>query len=326
MPSKLFKDLRDTESNHLGKAVYQGDPIFVVDFKTLTIKTCIVKVANDYDYSKFMSIQCCEKGKYSNWSPCTKQPKDWINLFVNKNSSISGVASTTLKGAMKILDLYNSKGSFASLEVGDNVYCVNTRTNKLYELEIESIEGNKCGSYYSQKKSEIYTLRFTKIGYLSLRSGYYEGKASMYSDDYFGCHLDGCAGVNYFFVKKEEAERFLNNRIKQEEKKNKLPPIGTDTNLNDAKGNRLHIGDSVTYVNGTSTRISLSTAKVIKATKAYITVLDEEKREKDIQWSKEKLDNWVKAGHKPYTLDFTYYGIYTVTTNKILLLKKYNKK
>ena len=38
MPSKLFKDLRDTEYNHLGKAVYQGDPIFVVDFKTLTIK------------------------------------------------------------------------------------------------------------------------------------------------------------------------------------------------------------------------------------------------------------------------------------------------
>lgn len=328
MASKLFKDLRDTELNHEGKAVYQGDPIFIVDFKTLTIKTCIVKTATDYDYSKFMAIQCCEKGKYSNWSPFKeKTPSDWINLFVNKNSSTSSYASTTLKGAMKILDLYNSKGSFASLEVGDKVYYVNTRKNELHELNIESLEGSKCRSYYNQNKSEIYRLRFGGNNYLQLRTAYYEGKASVNSDSHFGVHLDDCYGSVYFFVKKEEAEAFLNKRIKQQEKTNELPPIGIDTNLNDAKGNRLHIGDSVVYVNGVGgTHISLSTAKIIKATKAYITVLDEGKREENIRYAKEALDKWVKRGNKPYELDFTYYGVYTVTTNKVLLLKKYNKK
>jgi hypothetical protein len=327
MASKLFKDLRDTELNHEGKAVYQGDPIFIVDFKTLTIKTCIAKTATVYDYSKFMAIQCCEKGKYSNWSPFKeKTPSDWINLFVNKNSSTSSYASTTLKGAMKILDLYNSKGSFASLEVGDKVYYVNTIKNELRELNIESLEGSKYRPYYTQNKSEIYRLRFGGKNYLQLGAAYYEGKASINSDNYFVFYLDDCCGNVYFFVKKEEAEAFLNKRIKQQEKANELPPIGTDTNLNDAKGNRLHIGDSVAYVNGVGTHISLSTAKIIKATKVYITVLDEGKREENIRYAKEALDNWVKEGHKPYELDFTYYGVYTVTTNKVLLLKKYNKK
>ena len=62
MASKLFRDLRDTEINHTGKVAYQGDPIFVVDFVTLTIKNCIVKIAYDHDISKFMTIYCCEKG------------------------------------------------------------------------------------------------------------------------------------------------------------------------------------------------------------------------------------------------------------------------
>lgn len=324
MASKLFRDLRDTEIYHTGKVAYQGDPIFVVDFVTLTIKNCIVKIAHDYGFSKFMTIYCCEKGKYVNWSPAiSKAPSDWICLEVNKNSSTSSFASTTLKGAMAILDLYKSKSSFASLKSGDSIYCVDTRNDKIHQITITDVTKRLNAT----KKSFVYTLGFGE-DYLRLRTAYYESKASTYSDAYCSYHLRdyNIYGIPYFFVKKEDAEAFLDKKRKEKEKKNQLQQIGTDTKLNDAKGNRLHIGDSVAYVNGVGTHISLSTAKIIKATKAYITVLDEGKREEKIRYAKEALDKWVKEGNKPYELDFTYCGVYTVTNNKILLLKKYNQK
>lgn len=324
MASKLFKDLRDTEINFIGNVTHQGDPIFVVDFVTLTIKNCIVKVTQDHDFSKFMTIYCCEKGKWSNWSPViSKVPSDWICLAVNKNSSTSSFASTTLKGAMAILDLYKSKSSFASLKSGDSIYCVDTRNDKIHEITITAVTKRLDDT----NKSFVNSLHFGD-DYLRLSTAYYERKASQYSDDYCSHHLRGynIYGIPYFFVKKEDAEAFLDKKLKEKEKKNQLQQIGTDTKLNDAKGNRLHIGDSVAYVNGIGRRISLSTAKVIKATKAYITVLDEGKREENIRHSKEALDKWVKEGNKPYELNFTYYGVYTVTNNKLLLLKKFNQK
>jgi uncharacterized Zn ribbon protein len=329
MTSKLFRDLREVEYDCDGKVNHQGDPIFIVDLVTLTIKTCIAKVIHELDYSKFMLIDYCEKGKYSNWTLYTKgvrnlPPSDWHSIIVNKNSSTSSLASTTLMGAMKILNLHKSKGSFSSLLDGDSVYCFETRKKKIHEFKIESVKSSvTCG-----KSLGVHTLNFGENGSLRLRGSYYESKASMYSDDYFTyiSHNHHIYGVTYFFVKKEDAEALLNKKIKEEEKKNQLQQIGTDTKLNDAKGNRLHIGDSVAYVNGVGTHISLSTAKVIKATKAYITVLDEDKREENIRHAKEALDNWVKNGNKPYELNFTYYGVYTITTNKILLLNKYNQK
>ena len=329
MASKLFKDLRGVECDYGGKVNHQGDPIFIVDLVTLTIKTCIAKVIHELDYSKSMFIDYCEKGKYSNWTLYTKgvrnlPPSDWDIIIVNKNSSTSGLASTTLMGAIKFLNLHKSKGSFSSLLEGDSVYCFETRKKKIHEFKIESVKSNVT----SAKTLGVHTLNFGENGSLRLRVSYYESKASMYSDDYFTyiARSSRVCGVTYFFVKKEDAEALLNKKIKEEEKKNQLQQIGTDTKLNDAKGNRLHIGDSVAYVNGVGTHISLSTAKVIKATKAYITVLDEDKREENIRYEKEALDNWVKGGNKPYELNFTHYGEYTVTTNKILLLKKYNKK
>lgn len=324
MTNKLFKDLRDTEINFNGKVTYQGDPIFVVDFVTLTIKNCIVKVTQDHDISKFMTIYCCEKGKWSNWSPViSKVPSDWICLAVNKNSSTSSFASTTLKGAIAILDLYKSKSSFASLKSGDSIYCVDTRNDKIHEITITDVTKRLDGT----KKSFVNSLYFGD-DYLILSNAYYESKASQYSDNYCSHHLRGynIYGIPYFFVKKEDAEAFLDKKLKEKEKKNQLQQIGTDTKLNDAKGNRLHIGDSVTYVNGIGTRISLSTAKVIKATKAYITVLDEDKREEQIRYAKEAYNQWIERGGKPYEQSFAYYGMYTLTTNKILLLKKYNQK
>jgi hypothetical protein len=341
MASKLFKDLRETEyqfdasknphdryARENYTVVYQGDPIFVVDLQSLTIKNYIVKCVNEHDGIKFMHIYCCEKGKYANWVQQlgNKIPIDWIEIYANKNSSVSTLASTTLKGAMKILDLFKTKSNFASLGVGDCIYGVNRNKNKVVEHKIAKIENTEIRGNYERFKRFIITL--DNGGKAYFRTSYYESKASIYCDGYYQYCPNGKWSIgNYtLFVKKEDAQSYLDKKVKNEEKAKELPQIGTDTNINDAKGNRLHVGDTVAYVNGTGTYINLSTAKVIDFTPKMIKVLDAERRKWLIESSKESLKRYVERGNEPYEVDYTYYGVYVITTPKILLLKKYNKK
>jgi hypothetical protein len=236
------------------------------------------------------------------------------------------LASTTLKGAMKILDLFKTKSNFASLGVGDCIYGVNRNKNEVVEHKIAKIENTEIRGNYERFKRFIITL--DNGGKAYFRTSYYESKASIYCDGYYQYCPNGKWSIeNYtLFVKKEDAQSYLDKKVKNEEKAKELPQIGTDTNINDAKGNRLHVGDTVAYVNGTGTYINLSTAKVIDFTPKMIKVLDAERRKWLIESSKASLKAYVERGNEPYEVDYTYYGVYVITTPKILLLKKYNKK
>jgi hypothetical protein len=340
MASKVFGDLKGvivspkgstSLSNYINrysnvndfKINYLGDPIFIVDIENETIKTYLVKIIK-WSYDDYLTLKCCEKGQHREYIPTsaevgnyTKPFEDFIVVTVKGNKSSQGLVSTTLGGAIKILDVYKKKGCFAALNDGDCLYVVNKDKMALDTLKILRISYNV--------DSGIYNFRCDDDTRIELKRSYYEYKVSTYNDEYFRFLKKGnwVSAYSYVvFVTKEEAESYLKEVIEKDKKKNTLPKKGTETKLNDSMGNPIHIGDTVAYINGSGFSIKISTAKVINNTKKMVVIFDAESKEALIQQREEYNQRRIKMGQKPYEYDTSKWGIKNIGTNKVLVIKK----
>lgn len=342
MENKTFGDLRGVLMRHIDgqvgtsyignfadknkyKILFRGDPIFIVDIVNNVIKACVVKAASHGCGSKIVTLKCSENTKNRDFKPTvddlsgrSKGSFDGcITVRVPNDASISVNASTTLKGAIKLLNAYKNKEIFASLEKGDKIYAVNRSTNEIEELVIEKIrETNGNGIF------KIDCIDKTRI---SMGFKYYEDKVSIYNDASFYYHSQGgwYSPSSYFvFVSKEKAQAFLKERLKADKKRNTQPKDGTDTKLKDSGGKPIHIGDTVAYVNGSGSYIKISIAKVINNSEKMVKIFDEDEKKAHIEFCEANNKHRIEMGLKPFKNDYTNSGIKSLTTNKVLVIKK----
>lgn len=329
MASKTFGELSGVRiCRSDGKVQHQGDPIFIVDYASRIIRTCVVKT-KAYVGCGIYLMKCSERGKNQDFIPTTNDfssnnltPfKDCITVRVDTDSSAYANAATTLDGAIKLLNHYKNKGNFASLEKGDKIYDVNRYNNKITELTIEGIkklDGRLVPTFRitCSEKVEIH-----------ISKKFYDEKASIFGDSSFLFYLKGnwSRSSNHFvFVTKKKAEAFLNERIKADKKKNVQKKNGTDTKLKDNKGNSLYIGDTVAYIDGAGSFLTISLGKIVNNSKKMVKIFDEEAKKSHIEHWEGINKSRIEKGLEPYELDYTDVGFKNVGTNKILKIKNYD--
>ena len=345
MKNKTFGDLRgvlmrnidaQVSTSYIGnfadknkyKILFRGDPIFIVDIVNNVIKACVVKAASHGYGSKIVTLKCSENTKNRDFKPTvddlsgrTKGSFDGcITIRVPNDASISGNASTTLKGAIKLLNAYKGKRNFASLESGDKIYAVNRSTNEIEELVIEKIIKTNPPLGY-----EIFNIDCTDKTRISMSLKYYEDKVSIHNDASFYYRPQGGwhSTSSYFvFVSKEKAQAFLKERLKADKKRNAQPKDGTDTRLKDSGGKTIYIGDTVAYVNGSGSYLKLSVGKVINNSEKMVKIFDEEEKNAYIEFCEAENKRRNERGLEPLKHDYTNSGIKSLTTNKVLVIKK----
>ena len=317
---------RDNKRDY--KVQHQGDPIFIVDYASRIIRTCVVKTITYVGCGIYL-MKCSEKGKNQDFIPTTNDfssnnltPfKDCITVRVDTDSSAYANAATTLDGAIKLLNHYMDRGNFASLVKGDKIYDVNTYNEKITELIIE---------HTVQLENRILpTVKFicnNKTEFV-ISKKLYDARVSAFSDFSFTFELNDypCRSANHFvFISKKKAEEFLEKRKKAEEKKNVQKDNGTDTKLKDSKGNSLYIGDTVAYFNGAGSFLTISLGKIVNNSKKMLKIFDEDAKKSYIEHWEEINKSRIEKGLEPYELDYTDVGFKNVGTNKILKIKNYD--
>lgn len=314
---------KDVRITHL------GDPIFIVDEKEHIIKSYVVKVVCS-TLGGHMILKCYEKGKNKQYIPTATDflpthnlPKEGLLIkipYKNTDAETYLNVSTTLTRAIKLLEMYNSKNTFASLKEGDKIYVVNRKYNKIEELIISNIRENN-EFFKSDKK---FTIECTNKTRITMSFKYYEDKASIYVDKFFSCYTPNGKwhNTNYYFVfvNKEKAEAFLKEKLKSDKNRNVLPKNGTDTKLKDNEGNPILIGDVVAYVNGSGSFIKISTGKVINSSSKMIKIFDEKEKTKYIERQELINKRRKESGLEP--IDYADVGIKNITTNKVLVIKR----
>lgn len=316
---------KDVRITHL------GDPIFIVDEKEHIIKSYVVKVVCS-TLGGHMILKCSEKGKNKKYIPTVNDFLPTHNLFKeclvikipcrNTDAETYLNVSTTLTGAIKLLEMYKSKNTFASLTEGDKIYVVNRISNKIEELIISSIRENN--EFFKADKK--FTIECTNETRITMGFKYYEGKVSIYVDNFFSYYTANgkWRNTNYYFVfvNKKKAEAFLKEKLKSDENRNVLPKNGTDTKLKDNEGNPILIGDVVAYVNGNGGFIKISTGKVINSSPKMIKIFDEKEKKKYIERQELINKGRKERGLEPYKIDYTDVCIKNITTNKVLVIKR----
>jgi uncharacterized Zn ribbon protein len=314
--------------------IYNGDPLFMVDTETMSIKNCVVKFIKGRYNSTVTTIGFCEKNKATSYIPTRSDVlysghsnKEIKMVSLPSSRSKHGVFATNLADALEILNRLKTKRTFSTTKVGDSVFLVSRESNSVKEIKVTRVD--KTIGYYDYSFCNGLKLDFDDRTYAYIGQSKFDTKTSTYSDMSFEIRVRGriCDERKYFlYTDKEEAEKALDSMIRKYEaakkKEKKETPLGSEIKLKDSKGNTLHIGDTVAYVRSCGQSSLIGTGVIIKETKVQIQVFDEEEREskRAERRERQRRNNWDN-----YTIEYDDDGLHYLSTSKLLLVKQYKK-
>lgn len=327
-------ECQEKGKNYTYKLLYNGDPLFVVNPETLTVRTCIVKyVRIRYYRQTTLTVGYCDKNKNTNYIPTS----DDLRFYAGKDKEIElvtlpqsrskyGLYATTLADALTILNKIKESKTFADLKKGDKIFIASRISNTVESYRIRSIK-------YSDNSSNKFTsgMVFSLEDNTTIEIGLskYDTKASIYADSSFTIRIKGhWSDDNRYFVytTEKEANEDLTSMIKKYEALKKRAkeksPEGSEIKLKDSKQNTLHIGDKVAYVRNSGQASLLGTGVIIKETKAQIQVFDEDER---ISVRKQREENKKLYSWSNYKTEYDDDGYHFVTSGRLLLIEAYKK-
>lgn len=316
--------------------LYNGDPLFMVDTETMSVKNCIVKFvkAQHYSNSTRTTIGFCEKNKATSFMPSKSDvyysgngDKEIKMVTLPSSRSNYGIFATNLADALNILNRLKTKRTFSTTKVGDSVFLVSRESNSVKEIKVTRID--KTRGYYDYSFCNGLKLDFDDRTYAYIGQSKFDTKTSTYSDMSFEIRVRGriCDERKYFlYTDKEEAEKALDSMIRKYEaakkKEKKETPLGSEIKLKDSKGNTLHIGDTVAYVCSCGQSSLIGTGVIIKETKVQVQVFDEEERETKRE---QRRENQRRYGWNNYTIEYDDDGYHFVPSGRLLLIETYKK-
>ena len=329
---KKTAQCKERGNNFTYKLLYNGDPLFVVDPKTLTVRTCIVKyVRTRYYRSTTVTVGYCDKEKNVTYMPTSddlsyygKENKEIEIITLPQSRSKYGIYATTLADALEILNKLKNKRTFYDLKVGDSVFIASRINNKVESYTIKEILKNN-NNYISG----TYTFVLDDKTTLEITLSKFDSKSSIYTDSSFRIRIGGrwSDDCRYFaYTTEKEAVTDLNSIIKKYEaskkREKKENPQGSEIKIKDSKQNTLHIGDKVAYVRNSGQSSCIGTGIITKETKLQIQVFDEEERIsiRNRREANKKLYKW-----KNYRIEFDEDGYHYVASNRLLLIEAYKK-
>ena len=328
-------ECKEKGKDYTYKLLYNGDPLFVVDPETMTVRTCIVKyVRIRYHRSTTVTIGYCDKNKNTSYMPTS----DDLHYYGGKNKEIElvtlpqsrskyGVYATTLADALSILNKLKDNKTFNTLKVGDNIYIASRTSNTVGSYRIKSIK-NSTDSYNKLTSRMVFYLEDNTTIEMGLSK--YDTKSSTYSDSSFELRMRGnwTDYYRYFvYTTEKEANEDLASMIKKYEASKKKvkekSPEGSEIKLKDSKQNTLHIGDKVAYIRNSGQASLIGTGVIIKETKAQIQVFDIDER---VSIRKQREENKKRyTWHHEYKTEYDDDGYHFVSSGRLLLIEAYKK-
>lgn len=330
--------LRERKGNFTYKLIYNGDPLFVVNPQTLSIRTCIVKYVRSRRYrSTTVTIGYCDKDKNTNFIP-THNDVEWYGkesqdagielASFPQNRSKYGLCATTLADALAILGKLKEELTFTKLNVGDSIYIANRITNKVESYRIKRIDERQSGVIIG---TTVVTFTLEDNTTVEVGVSKYDTKTSTYLDSTgFSLRMKGCwtEDSRYFaYTTEKEAVSDLNSMIRKYEvskkKQEQETPQGSEIKIKDSKQNTLHIGDKVAYVRNSGQSSSIGVGIIVKETKLQVQVFDEEDRIRLRKQREERKKRYTWSSN--YQTEYEDDGYHYVPSTKMLLIETYKK-
>ena len=328
---------RDKENDDFTyRMAYNGDPLFVVDVDSMTVRTCVVKFIKARLFShSYVAIGYCDKSKNTTLMPTKDEVLGYkklddieiVQLPVSKSQC--GIYAATLADALLILSRLREHNAFVFAKDGDNLFVTNRDSNTVEKLTIQRIiRFRNIDNPYNDKLRIV----FTDNSELQMRLSKYCSKTSIYADSEFSLRMKGryTDDSRYFmYTTEKEAVSDLNSMIKRYEnakkKAKKKFEKGSEIKLKDSRQNVLHIGDTVAYVRNNDKTFLIGVGVIVKETKAQIQIFDEEEKEyvRELRRERNKRyggTRWVEIVEREDD------GYHYVTSGKLLLIQEYKKR
>lgn len=330
---------RDKENDDFTyRIIYHGDPLFVVDVYSMTVRMCVVKfIQQRYYNSSSVTIGYCDKANNTKLMPTKdellgyKRLCDIETVQLPTSKSQCSIYATTLADALLTLNRLREHNAFMFAKKGDNLFVTNRDSNTVEKLTIQSIISLRNNENPYNDKIHI---ELSDNSVVQMRLSKYCSKTSVYADYDFVLRMKG-KYVDYsrYFVYTTEKEAvsdlksMIKRRANAKKKIKKEFEKGSEIKLKDSKQNVLHVGDTVAYVRNSGQASLMAVGVIVKETKAQIQIFDEEEKERVRELRKERnkryTDNRYFHEEKVEQEDD---GYHYVTSGRLLLIQEFKKR